>query len=129
VRWFFAVRWLRSLLCVYSLPCARMPLCRALLVAVRSMAALPCAFSLPCIILLSHGKEIFVVWRRTKEFSCMATIVFPVVHLWVLSTMKLPERLEWNRYTITCYSNKKELERLYAIVKRVDNYPQKKESR
>jgi hypothetical protein len=55
VRLFFAVRWLRSL------PCALLPLCRALLIVVRSMAPLPCAISLPYTIFLSHGKEIFAV--------------------------------------------------------------------
>jgi hypothetical protein len=55
MRRFFAVRWLRSL------PCALVPLCRALLIAVCSLTPLPYAISLPCVVLLSHSKEIFAV--------------------------------------------------------------------
>jgi hypothetical protein len=50
---------------------------------VRSEARLPWAFSLPCIIVLSHGKAIFVVQRRTTELRCTAACVFPVVRSYI----------------------------------------------
>jgi hypothetical protein len=86
VRWpslcracFFAVRWLRSLPCLFSLPCVLLLLCRALIFAVRSMAHLPCPVALPCIILLPHGKDIFAVCWRTAVFVGTAKNIFPVV--------------------------------------------------
>jgi hypothetical protein len=60
--------------------------------AVRGVEPLPCPASLPCFVLHIHGKEFFVVRRRTALFCSTAATVFPVVNVkaqffWVYLTM------------------------------------------